>query len=554
MRILDWFLPEPAADAATSRRGRILLGSALGLVLIVAVGLGVRLAISELHPAVVALDLGCILVFLAVPWLLRASGSLDAAGSAAILGLLLLVVAPGFIVGGLDVPVLMAAPVLPVAATYLLGFRAGMLQVVLLLIAIWLLVILPHVGLSPPALGLLGEEVSQARGLILSLTVAFAALLAWLSEHQRVDAESRFRRSEELYRRTFEQSKDIVVLTSREGRLIDINQAGLDFYGFDSNERVVGRDMARGYVDPEQRRALLERLEAAGFVQSYKTQHVTSSGEVRHLEGSTSIIRGEDGKIEMLLAILRDVTERQRAEEEREAMLHELSAKNADLERFSYAVSHDLKAPLITLRGFLGLLRKDALAGRAERVEESYATLDRVARRMAEMIDGLLGLSRIQRKKVERGAVSLVEAAREATELLGGRIRDTGAVVELAEDLPRARADPALLRLIFQNLIDNAVKFSDGASPPRIEITAERAAEHVTCSVRDNGVGIPAEELETIFELFHRGQADTEGTGIGLASVRRAVETLDGRIWAESEGEGHGTTVRFTVPVADPEG
>ncbi len=532
------------------RRGRILVGASFGLALVVAVGLAGRLAIAEMHPAVTVLNIVCVLIFLAAPWLLRSTGSLDAAGSAVVAGLFLLVAGPGFLVAGLDAPVLMGAPVLPVVATYLLGVRAGIVQVVLLLTAIALLMAFPYLGVAIPELGLDSDEELRARGLILGLAVAFTALLAWLTELQRVDTQRRFRRSEELYRKTFEQSKDVVALSTPAGDLIDINQAGLEFYGFTSKEQLVGRNIERVYVNLERRRAMLEQLEAVGYVRDFESEHRTRAGELRILEGTTSTIRGEGGDIEMLVTVLHDVTERRRVEEEREEMLAELSAKNAELERFTHAVSHDLKAPITTIRGFLGLLKKDALAGRNDRVEEDYATLDRVARRMAEMIDGLLKLSRIDRQTDSRSQASLSEIAREAVELLAGRISKASAVVELADDLPRVHGDPALLRLIFQNLIDNAVKFSSGPSPPRVRITASRKAEQVTCIVSDNGVGIAPEELERVFELFHQTQPEKEGTGIGLNSVRRAVEALGGQIWAESKGEGQGTRFCFTLTLA----
>ena len=549
MLVLDRFLPDPLTeDLHALRRGRLVVGTAFGLALAVAVGLGVRLAIAELHPAVVVIDLCCIPIFLAGPWLLRATGSLDVAGSAVVCGLFVLIVGQSPFVGGLDGPVLMATPLLPLVATYLLGARAGAVMIMLLLVVFALLTGLPRYGIDFVSSPLAGEQEVQARGLILSLTVALAGLFAGLSERQRIDTERRLRRSRELHRKTFEQSKDIVALSTPEGRLIDINQAGLDFYGYASKEEALKLSVEQAYVNLEQRRAMLEQLAADGYIQDYETEHRTASGEIRILQGTTSTIRGESGEVERLLAILRDVTERHRAEAEREKMLQALAAKNAELERFTYVVSHDLKAPLTTIRGFLGLLKQDVAAGRSERVESHYATLDRVAKKMAQMIDGLLELSNISSNAVSKTEVPLGDIVRDVVELLGGRIAETGTAVEIADDLPWVQGDPVLLRMIFQNLIDNAVKFSSGQARSRVKIDARREAGKVVCAVSDNGPGIAPRDQEKVFELFHQLNPEKGGTGIGLASVRRALEALGGRIWVESEGEGHGSTFRFTLP------
>jgi signal transduction histidine kinase len=231
----------------------------------------------------------------------------------------------------------------------------------------------------------------------------------------------------------------------------------------------------------------------------------------------------------------------------------ELEARNAELERFTYVVSHDLKSPLVTVRGFLSYVERDAQSGRLDRVESDLARIRAATDRMAQLLDDLLELSRSGRIDRPPEDVPFADVVREARALTAGRLSARGVVVEVEEPLPVVRGDRRWLAELVQNLLDNAAKFMGGQPEPAVWIGARDAAGtlgQVTLYVRDNGVGIDLTQQDRVFELFHRLDPRVEGTGLGLAVARRVVETHGGRIWVESAGAGRGSTFCFTLPVA----
>ncbi len=240
--------------------------------------------------------------------------------------------------------------------------------------------------------------------------------------------------------------------------------------------------------------------------------------------------------------------ERERVQAEREMLIQQLEAQNAELERFSYTVSHDLKSPLVTIQGFLGLLRKDAHAGEVERIDHDIKRISAAVKTMRNLLNDLLELSRVGRVVHPSEGVPLSELAAEAVELVAGQIAERGVEVRVDSGMPEVRVDRTRMLEVFQNLVDNAVKFMGDQPAPRVEIGAVRDGNEVHCHVRDNGTGIEPRHLDRVFGLFDRLDPTVDGTGIGLALVKRIVELHEGRIWVESEGLGHGSTFRLTLP------
>jgi len=269
--------------------------------------------------------------------------------------------------------------------------------------------------------------------------------------------------------------------------------------------------------------------------------------------------KGNDDELGVLVDAFNDmlgtIEERDRALLDANARLEsaiaELESKNAELERFTYTVSHDLKSPLITITGFLGLLEQDARKGDHERLERDVERIRAAAGRMSRLLDELLELSRIGRLRNAPEEVPFGELAREATSLLASAIGESGAEVEIEPDLPEVRGDRPRLLEVVQNLVENAVKFMGSQPRPRIEIGAREEGGETVFHVRDNGIGIDPAYHEKVFGLFERLDPQTDGTGIGLAIVRRVVEVHGGRIWVESEGMGRGTAFRFTLPLQE---
>jgi signal transduction histidine kinase len=239
---------------------------------------------------------------------------------------------------------------------------------------------------------------------------------------------------------------------------------------------------------------------------------------------------------------------------QRQSFIAELEAKNAELERFTYTVSHDLKSPLVTIVGFLGYVEKDALAGNIERVRSGMDRITNAARKMEDLLNDLLELSRIGRLMNPAENVSFEEIVRDALERVRGRIEAQGIEVVVAQGLPVVYGDRVRLVEIVQNLLDNAAKFSSETARPRIEVGMKGLDEnlHPILFVCDNGIGIAPEFHERIFGLFNKLNPQIEGTGIGLTLVKRIVEVHGGRIWVES-APGHGATFYFTLPAQKDE-
>ncbi len=242
------------------------------------------------------------------------------------------------------------------------------------------------------------------------------------------------------------------------------------------------------------------------------------------------------------------IAERERAAAEQKRLIQELEAKNAEMERFTYTVSHDLKSPLVTIRGFAGFLEKDAAAGDAAGMKRDIEKIVTAAERMRRLLDELLELSRIGRVVNPPTEASFTELAREAAEAVAGQIGDRGVEIAITQGMPTVAGDRVRLLEVVQNLIDNGVKFMGDQASPRIEIGFKREGEETVFHVRDNGQGIDPAYHSKIFDLFERLDPRVDGTGIGLALVKRIVEVHRGRIWVESDGRGCGTSFCFTLP------
>ncbi|MCP3959170.1 MAG: GHKL domain-containing protein [bacterium] len=238
----------------------------------------------------------------------------------------------------------------------------------------------------------------------------------------------------------------------------------------------------------------------------------------------------------------------QEADGVKQKLIIELEAKNKELEGFTYTVSHDLKSPLVTIKNFLGFLKRDVEAGRLDRLGEDIDRITGATERMQGLLQELLELSRIGRMMNPPEEVPFGNLAHEAAELVAGRISERGAEIHIEPDLPTVRVDRVRLLQVIQNLIDNAVKYTPEAETPRIEIGARSDGGETVLFVRDHGSGIDPRHHERVFGLFEQLDSSRPGTGIGLALVSRIVEAHGGRLWVESEGEGRGSTFCFTLP------
>ena len=280
----------------------------------------------------------------------------------------------------------------------------------------------------------------------------------------------------------------------------------------------------------------------SGEIEEFQQEHQIRrrDGELRHILVRVNVIRDLTGRIVKTRGTNQDITERKRMEEA-------LKKKTAEMERFTYAVSHDLKSPLVTIRTFLGYLKEDVDAPLSERATKDLEFIHGASEKMDLLLNELLKLARVGHIENEPVQVPLQQVAEEALSMVAGQIAQRGIQVKVTQEPIWLTGDKVRLVEVFQNLIDNAVKFLGDQPDPRLEIGAETVGDELVIFVRDNGNGIDPRHRAKIFGLFEKLDPHASGSGIGLTLVRRIIELHGGKIWVESEGLGHGSTFRFTL-------
>ncbi|MBK9926194.1 MAG: GHKL domain-containing protein [Anaerolineales bacterium] len=245
----------------------------------------------------------------------------------------------------------------------------------------------------------------------------------------------------------------------------------------------------------------------------------------------------------------RELAERRRLEVKYKETIKELESKNAELERFTYTVSHDLKSPLITIGGFIGLLEEDMRSGNTAKFHKDLERISDAKDKMHRLLNELLELSRIGRLVNKSTDTPFAKIIDDALILTRGRIMASNVQVTVDKDLPTVTGDSPRLVEVMQNLIDNAAKFTIDQPNPQIHIGMRDYKGETVFYIKDNGIGIDPAYHEKVFGLFDKLNPKSEGTGVGLALVKRIIEVHGGRIWVESDGIEQGSTFYFTLPI-----
>ena len=370
----------------------------------------------------------------------------------------------------------------------------------------------------------------------------------------RRQAEEALRKNEEKFRHVFDWANDAIMLhtlTTKEvpGRFIDVNQVACHILGYSRDEL-----FTRGPPDivPAEFHPQLEEIVRQAEIKVsvvFETWFLRKDGTTFPVESSGHLITYGGKKI--WISHIRDIRGRRQAEKQRDNLILELEKKNAELDRFTYTVSHDLKSPLIAIRSFLVLLKEDLKTGNTGRVSHDIMRISESAEKLEHLITTLLNLSRSGRSVDTPVPIPFADLAREAAGLLEVTLQQRGIRLVIPDDLPVVRGDRHRLLQVMTNLLDNPVKFMGDQKEPCIEIGVRDPAGIPVFFVRDNGMGIDTADQPKVFGLFERFNPEIPGTGIGLATVKRIIEAHGGRIWAESEGLGKGTTFLFTLPVGD---
>ncbi len=357
-------------------------------------------------------------------------------------------------------------------------------------------------------------------------------------------AEEQLARRNRRFEAILNATEDVVCLIAPDTTVITVNRAALLKLG-KPQESLQGKPFAHMTAKNlvSTRTAHLNEVIETAAVRQFEDQ----SGKAYYFNTYYPVLDASN-RVETVAAFSSDITPRKSLEIEREKLITELEAKSAELERFTYTVSHDLKSPLITIKSFLGFIEESAEEGNIDGVREDLDRVGNAADKMGRLLDELLELSRIGRIMNEPSTVPFDRLAHDTVELLSGRIRAQNIDVRIAPDLPVLYGDEPRLAQVVQNLLENAIKFMGDQPHPTINIGAVNLNGETALYVSDNGIGIDAAFQERIFRLFDKLDPETEGCGTGLALVKRIIEVHGGRIWAQSNGEGHGAVFYFTLP------
>jgi PAS domain S-box-containing protein len=355
--------------------------------------------------------------------------------------------------------------------------------------------------------------------------------------------EEALRRSEARTRALLDAIPDMIFEFTREGSILQFISSSIS-RPLLPPEQFLGKTIKEVLPSvADQTLFAIDRVLDSGQVHAFEYQ-LFQEGETKTFEARMAPLRNDT-----VLAIVRDMSLQKWILGEREKLINELESKNAELERFTYTVSHDLKSPLITIKGFLGFLQQDAKAGNLERLNSDVQRISDAADKMQELLNDLLELSRVGRLVNQSEAIDLNKMVSEVLNLLHGRLHAGKVNVRVQDKLPMVYGDRPRLFEVLQNLIDNAAKFMGDQSNPTIEIGQAGATQSgaPVIFVRDNGIGIDPRFQDRIFGLFDKLDVRTDGTGIGLALAKRIIEFHGGKIWVESE-PGQGATFYFTLP------
>jgi PAS domain S-box-containing protein len=385
---------------------------------------------------------------------------------------------------------------------------------------------------------------------------ALAGISTDITERQRADDALRV--SEEKFSKAFRTSPDSININRlADGQYLEINQGFTTLMGYTAEEAIGKTSLELDiWVDPQERARLVDGLRTNGEVRNLEARFRRKNGEIAIALMSATLIE-INGEM-CILSLTHEITERRQAEDDIRSLnaeleqrvarrTAELEAANRELEAFAYSVSHDLRTPLRAIDGFSKILLEE---NQGKLDEQSLAWLARIrvgAQRMDEIIQDLLNFSRLSRQPLNKQLVCTHELVADVLrELLSGR--EQRSIEWQIGELLDCQADPSLLRQVYLNLLDNAIKYTRQRQPAQVEVGCQHNGGETIYFVRDNGAGFDMQFIGKLFGVFQRLHRDDEfeGTGIGLATVQRVIHRHGGRVWAEAEVD-KGATFYFTL-------
>jgi PAS domain S-box-containing protein len=381
-------------------------------------------------------------------------------------------------------------------------------------------------------------------------------------EEDRRKLDQRLRDQQFYTRSLIESNIDALMACDPRGIITDVNKQTEALTGLTRDE-LIGTPFKDYFTDPGRAEAGVTRVLTEGRVTNYELTAQARDGRTTVVSYNASTFYDRDKRLQGVFAAARDMTELKRFEHALQqneiqrasdaAHAAELAVVNQELEAFSYSASHDLRAPLRHIHGYVDLLQREAGGQLSEKAAHYLRRISAASAEMGQLIDDLLVFSRVSRSEIRRTEVSLDRLVHDVIRALEMAIKDRHLTWQIAA-LPSVMGDASLLKQVFTNLIDNAVKYSRPRDPATIEIgSAGEEDGRVVLFVRDNGVGFDMEYAHKLFGVFQRLHRPDqfEGTGIGLAIVRRIVSRHGGRAWAEG-AINEGATVYFTLEPSLP--
>ncbi|MBN2549524.1 MAG: PAS domain S-box protein [Anaerolineales bacterium] len=365
--------------------------------------------------------------------------------------------------------------------------------------------------------------------------------------------------SEEHYRGLFNGIPVGLYRTTWDGEFINVNSAIVQLLGYPDRETLLQRNVADVYEFPEDRQYWRNQLQEGDGPQFSELRIRRYDGRVIWVRDATRVVRDRPGSMLFFEGSLEDITERKQAEADVQRLNAELErrviertaqleAANRELESFSYSVSHDLRAPLRALSGYSRILMED-YSDVLDETGKSYLNyLQSASNRMIAIVDDLLKLSQVTQSEMLRRPLDLSSLARDIIAELRSTEPERNVDFWVADDM-QVYADASLMRIVLENLLGNAWKFTSKHTRARIDFGVNRKEAQSVFYVRDDGAGFDMAHIGKLFNAFQRlhSLADFDGTGIGLATVQRIIQRHNGTVWAEGQVE-QGATFYFTLP------
>jgi PAS domain S-box-containing protein len=406
----------------------------------------------------------------------------------------------------------------------------------------------------------LEDKMRQAEQKEIELKEYVAKLERTIEEREK--AEKELDRSELRYKKLYDSMMDGFVITSIEGRILEFNNAfaSMLMYEYDELKSKNINMLTPSKWHNEEKGIIEKQVFGLGYSETYEKEMIKKDGSIFPVELRTHLIVNDQNEKEGMWAIIKDITERKKIElmtqklnEELEQRVKERTSQlknlNQELEAFSYSVSHDLRTPLRIISGYSKILFEEYSNELSEDAKTLLEGITKNTNNMNCLIDDLLEFSKLNRKEVALTEINFEKIFDEVFNEISNSTNKDKVKVNISE-LPIVKGDNALLKQVAANLISNAFKFTSKVENPEINISANIENSMAIFCIKDNGVGFDMSYSSKLFGVFQRlhKQNEYEGTGVGLAIVKRIINRHGGKVWAESE-LNKGSTFYFSLPL-----